>query len=385
MKYILLTLSTILLLSSCQEQEVTLDLAGKKKLLIEQKKKLKELQHSIDTLVTSIEEEEPSKEIIRKTVAITKLQTEEFVNYSEIQATVMSDDIVVASSETGGRITYLNAQEGQSVKKGQLIAKVDMQTIENQIQEINTDMDLAKDTYNRQKRLWEQNIGSEMQYIQAKNAVTQIEKKLETMNNKLSKANVYAPLSGAIDMVALKEGEMAGPGQPIVQILNTYKVKIVANLPETYLGKIKKGDKVEVYFPALDIAKIAKISLMGRTIDPANRTFKIEINLSNGDQKLKPNLLATVKVKDFSAKDALIVSQELVQQEISGKEYILVVGKQDSILVATKKYVEPGESYNGRVQILSGLTTEDEVITVGARTVKSGDPIEIKAEQVTKK
>jgi len=186
-------------------------------------------------------------------------------------------------------------------------------------------------------------------------------------------------------MVALKEGEMAAPGQPIVQILNTYKVKVVANLPESYLGKIKRGEKVEVYFPALDITRTAKVSLMGRTIDPANRTFKVEINLSNSDQKLKPNLLATVKVKDFSAKDALIVSQELVQQEISGKEYILVVGQQDSIQVATKKYVEPGESYDGRVQILSGLTTDDEVITVGARTVKAGDAIEIKAEQISKK
>ena len=385
MKYILFTLSALLILASCQEQEVKLDLAGKKKLLIEQKKKLKEIQLSIDTLTTSIEKEEPSKEIIKKTVTTTKLKTEEFVNYSEIQATVMSDDVVIASSETGGRITYLKAKEGQSVKKGQLIAKVDMQTIENQIQEINTNMDLAKDTYNRQKRLWEQNIGSEMQYIQAKNAVSQIEKKLATMNNQLSKANVYAPLSGAIDMVALKEGEMAAPGQPIVQILNTYKVKVVANLPESYLGKIKRGEKVEVYFPALDITRTAKVSLMGRTIDPANRTFKVEINLSNSDQKLKPNLLATVKVKDFSAKDALIVSQELVQQEISGKEYILVVGQQDSIQVATKKYVEPGESYDGRVQILSGLTTDDEVITVGARTVKAGDAIEIKAEQISKK
>jgi len=130
MKYILFTLSALLILASCQEQEVKLDLAGKKKLLIAQKKKLKEIQLSIDTLTTSIEKEEPSKEIIKKTVTTTKLKTEEFVNYSEIQATVMSDDVVIASSETGGRITYLKAKEGQSVKKGQLIAKVDMQTIE---------------------------------------------------------------------------------------------------------------------------------------------------------------------------------------------------------------------------------------------------------------
>jgi RND family efflux transporter MFP subunit len=376
MRYLLLSLSIAFLFFSCQQKSETLDLAGKKALLVAEKKKLKELQHNIDTLIAAIEKEEPPKKLAKKSVAVMQLQSETFEHFSEIQATVMSDDVVMASSETGGRITYLNAKEGQSVRKGALIAKVDVEAINSQVAEVKTNMALAQDTYNRQKRLWEQNIGSEMQYIQAKNAVEQIEKRLETLNTQLSKANVYAPLSGAIDMVMLKEGEICAPGQPIVQILNTYKVKVVANLPETYLGKVKQGEKVEIYFPALDLTRTARVSLMGRTIDPANRTFKVEINMSNKDQKLKPNLLATVKINDFSAKDAFVLDQELVQQDLSGKEYVLVVGKKDDHQVAVKKFVESGQSYDGRVQIAEGLSVADKIITKGARTVSEGDPIE---------
>ena len=386
MRYLILSFSILLFCFSCQPtQEGPLDLAGKKSLLIEQKKKLKELQHSIDTLMASIEKEEPPKVKVKKSVSTTKLVKEEFKHFSEIQATVMSDDIVMASSETGGRITYLKAKEGQGVRKGQLIAKVDMESINKQVDELNTRMALAKDTYERQKRLWEQNIGSEMQYLQAKGAVDQMEKSLESLNFQLTKANVYAPLSGVIDMVALKEGEMSAPGQPIVQILNTYKVKVVANLPENYLGKIKQGEKVEIFFPALELTKMAKVSLMGRKIDPANRTFKVEIDMSNKDGKLKPNLLALVKVNDFVAEDALVVSQELVQQEISGKEYVMVVEDEKGKKVAAKKYVETGESYDGKVLITSGLEENNEVIAIGARNVQTGDPLVIEPMEISEK
>ena len=212
----------------------------------------------------------------------------------------------MASSETGGRITYLKAKEGQSVKKGQLIAKVDLDAIDKQVDEIKTSLSLAKDTYERQKRLWEQNIGSEIQYLQTKNNVDRLEQSLKTLDFQKTKANVYAPISGAIDKVMLKEGEMSSPGLPIVEILNTYKVKVVANLPENYLGKVKRGQYVDIHFPAIDLDKKAKITLVGRSIDSANRTFKIEIEMSNHNQVLKPNLLAIVKINDLTIDDALI-------------------------------------------------------------------------------
>ncbi len=382
MKYILFSFITAILFAACQaEVAAPTNLAERKALLVEQKKQLRELQKSIDTLQMAIHKEEPPKDKPMKTVSIVKLVKEEFKRFSEIQATIKSDDLAVASSETGGRITYLKAKEGQSVKKGQLIAKVDLDAIDKQVDEIKTSLSLAKDTYERQKRLWEQNIGSEIQYLQTKNNVDRLEQSLKTLDFQKTKANIYAPISGAIDKVMLKEGEMSSPGLPIVEILNTYKVKVVANLPENYLGKVKRGQYVDIHFPAIDLDKKAKITLVGRSIDSANRTFKIEIEMSNHNQVLKPNLLAIVKINDLTIDDALIVPQELVLQEISGKEYLMVVGQKEGKKVAAKKFVVPGESYDGRVQIVEGITTEDEIILVGARNVKEGDPIEIKMEE----
>lgn len=378
MKYILFSLMVVFLLGACQpEVSVPTNLAERKALLAEQKKQLRELQMSIDTLQEAIYKEEPPKDKPTKTVSTMKLVNEEFKRFTEIQASIQSDDVAMASSETGGRITYLKAKEGQYVKKGQLIAKVDLDAIDKQVDEINTSLSLAKDTYQRQKRLWEQNIGSEMQYLQTKNNVERLEQSLKTLDFQKTKANVYAPISGAIDKVMLKEGEMSSPGLPIVEILNTYKVKVVANLPENYLGKVKRGELVDINFPALQLDKQAKITLVGRSIDSANRTFKIEIEMSNKDQTLKPNLLAIVKINDLTIADALIVPQELVLQEISGKEYVMVVSEKDGKKVAAKKYVEQGESYDGKVQIVNGITTEDELIVVGARNAKVGDPLEI--------
>ncbi len=378
MRYILFSLVSILLFGSCQpEVAAPTNLAERKALLAEQKQQLRALQMSIDTLQEAIYQEEPPKDKPSKTVTTMKLLNEEFKRYTEIQATIQSDDVAMASSETGGRITYLKAKEGQYVKKGQLIAKVDLDQIDKQVDEIKTSLSLAKDTYERQKRLWEQNIGSEMQYLQTKNNVDRLEQSLKTLDFQKTKANVYAPISGAIDMVMLKEGEMSSPGMPIVQILNTNKVKVVANLPENYLGKVKRGEMVDISFPALQIEKKAKISLVGRSIDSANRTFKIEIEMPNRDQILKPNLLAIVKINDLTIADALVIPQELVLQEISGKEYVMVASEKEGKKEAAKKYVEKGESYDGKVQITSGLTTEDELIVIGARNVKEGDPIEI--------
>jgi len=213
MKYILITLTAILILGSCQsEVAAPSNLEERKALLVEQKKELRALQLSIDTLQEAIYKEEPPKDKPKKTVTTMKLAKEDFKRFSEIQATIQSDDIAMASSETGGRITYIKAKEGQSVKRGQLIARVDMESVNRQIDEIQTSLGLAKDTYDRQKRLWEQNIGSEMQYLQTKNNVDRLEQSLKTLDFQLTKANVYAPISGAIDKVMLKEGEMSSPG-----------------------------------------------------------------------------------------------------------------------------------------------------------------------------
>jgi len=354
------------------------DLAELKKLQKEEKTKIRALQLRLDSIELKIEELDPNVEEKRRLVTTSLIKLQDFQKFATIQGMVTSDDIVYASSETGGRLTSMTVKEGQYVKKGQLIATVDMEGLNKQIAEIEKSLELANSVYERQDRLWKQNIGSEIQYLQAKNSKERLEKSLETVRFQLTKANVYAPISGVVDKEFLRAGEMSSPGAPIVQLLNTYNVKVVADVPENYLVSTKRGQKVDVYFPALDEERNASISLIGRSIDPANRTFKIEIKTGNKNGKLKPNLLAEVKINDFTEKDVIVVPLELVQQEVGGKNFVYTVANSEKGIVAEKKYVKTGESYDGNVIITEGLRQDMEVIIDGARNLSKGELIEIK-------
>jgi len=328
MKNITYIIFASLLLFSCGPKE-TNDLAGKKKQLTEKKTELKALQGEIDKLREEILELDPPKEKAPVLVTIESVTPKDFVRYTDVQASVMSDNVVFASSEMGGRIVSMTAKEGQYVKRGQLIASVDLQTLKDQKSELETGMSLAKDVYDRQKRLWDQNIGTEIQYLQAKNSYERLQKSL----------------------------------------------KISADVPESYLGKIKRGDKVKVSFPALGVEETKVVSLVGRSIDPSNRTFKVEINTNNMGGKLKPNLLAEIAFNDFSQKDAVAVDLPLVQEEVSGKKYIYTIGQKDGKQVAQKSYVSIGESSEGKVIITEGLRADDKIILDGARSVSPGAPV----------
>jgi len=363
---------------SCQQEDkIPEDLAGKKDYLLKKKQELKALEKSIDEITAEIEKEEPPKAKPRKNVSARKLTRQDFNRFSEIQANVEADEPTYASSETGGRIVSMNINEGDYVKKGQLIARIDMESVNKQIAELKTSRGLAQDLFNRQKRLWDQKIGTELQFLQAQNNLERIDRSLETIQYQLTKANVYAPSSGYAEMILAKSGEMAGPGAPIIQILNTSKLKVVASLSENFLGKIKRGQMVDVSFPAIELETKAKVSQLGRTIDPANRTFKVELNVPNSKGQLKPNLLATIKVNDYSSKDVVVVPLELVQEEISGKKYVMVVEQEGEAEISSKKYVETGESYQSQIEILSGLTGDETIIVDGARTLADQELIEV--------
>ncbi len=324
---------------------------------------------------------DPSALVKPKTsVTSMKIERETFQHFVDIQGNVQAEDIVLASSEMGGIIISMNKKEGQFIKKGQLIARLDTETMDKQIQELEISMDLAKTVFEKQQRLWEQEIGSEIQFLQAKNNKERLEKSLETAKSQLKKANVYAPISGVIDQVYLNTGELAGPGMPIVQILNTSRVKVVTAVPEVYLGSVKRNDIVKIRFPALGDETEAKVSLLGRTIDPANRTFNVEILLPNRGGKLKPNLLAEMMLMDQSIEDAIALPTYLVQQEVGGKQYVMIVNPCETNTCATKAYVSTGITYGGKIVIKSGLNGDEEIIVEGARSLSSGELIEVKKQ-----
>jgi membrane fusion protein, multidrug efflux system len=344
----------------------------------EKERALHDLQGEIRELDLRIAQIDTTANGSRKRLVTTGTpEKRDFAHYTRVQGSVQAGDAVYASSETGGRMIARYVDEGQQVRRGQLVAEVDLESLKKQIAEVQTSLDLAKDVYQRQKRLWDQKIGSEMQYLQAKNNKERLEKSLETLQVNLKKGRVYAPIAGIVNKTFLEPGEMAAPGAPVAEILATSRVKVVADVPENYLTKIKRGDPVQVSFPALSKKETARVTLIGASIDPSNRTFKLEIALDNPTGTLKPNLLADIEFVDYFVKNAIVIPIELVQQDVSGRSFILAVNNQGPIPVAKKLYVTAGKSYEGDIVVEEGLTEDVQVIIKGARSVSEGDYLEI--------
>ena len=379
MKYIVSTLVlSFLVACSAPQEEWPTDLAGKQKLLAERKSSLKGLQTDIDKLEGELAELMPEREEKKFAVNVMPLKRETFMSYVKIQGTVMTDNVVMASSETGGRIMSMTVNEGDYVKAGQLIATMDAGVVQNQLDEMQTSLDLAKTVYERQKRLWDQKIGSEMQFLQAESTVESLEKSMETIKSQFAKKDVFAPMSGYADRIFLKQGEMASPGMPIIQILNTGSVKIIADVPETYLTSIKRGDYVDIHFPALEKDMKRKVTMVGRSIDPSNRTFKIEMASSNPGGVLKPNLLAELNIIDKKLDDQVIIPLEVIQQEVTGKRYVYVVENTDAEKLRAKKiYIDSGDSYDNQIIITEGLDGDESLIVDGVQDLLPNSAITI--------
>jgi len=380
-------LSFLLLLLSCEQPETATgemptDLAGLNSLKKETNKQIRDLEKKLDQINEKILEINPS--LLKSAVLVTvdSIQNQNFEHFVNIQSSIQSNEVAKISPEMGGLLRSIPVKEGQRVRKGQLLAQVDVSQLDKQMAEIETGLSLAKDVYNRQKRLWDQNIGSEIQYLEAKNQVERLEKSQASLKNQMGKGNMYSPISGVVEKVLNEVGEMAGPGYPVVQVIDVNDLKVVADLPENYLRAVKRGDKVDVHIPALDQDIAGKVSLVGQTIDPSNRTFKVEVDINNKKGELKPNLLAEMKINDYTVEDVVVVSADLVQQEVGGKNFIYVVGTDGNETKAEKRYVELGDSGDNKIVITKGLKSGDIILVDGAFNVTAGDVIEIKSAQI---
>lgn len=380
MKHLLSFLAIALFLTACNPaDEVPADLEGKKEYLQKKKDELNELTLKIAQLEAEISKEDSTfgeKKVRLVTTEI--VERSDFEHFVEIQGSIEADDMVDVTSETAGRILSLKVKEGDPVRQGQLVAELDLEALKKQIAELETSLDLANTVYERQKRLWDQNIGSEIQFLEAKNNKERLEKSLETLQYNLEKSKVYAPISGVVEHEVLQAGELASPGAPIVQILNTNRLKAKASVPENYLKSITRGAPVKVSVPALDWETEARINQIGRIIDPSNRTFEVEVALSDPQRRLKPNLLAYVYFKDYEETDVVTIPLDQVQEEVGGKKYVFVVDNSGTEPVARKVYVKMGRTNNDdEVVITDGLNGDEVLIMEGARGLVDKDLIDI--------
>jgi membrane fusion protein (multidrug efflux system) len=374
MKNTLYILSAVVILASCakgggdkiseKRAELT-KLQGEEKVIAAS---IKKLQAELDIL-------EPKKEV-EKVVAVTvsPIAAQTFKHFVEIQGRVDAKNNLFVSPQMGGAITNIYVKEGDYVKQGQLIASIDNAVLKQSIQEIDVQLGTAKVFYEKQKSLWDQKIGTEIQYIQAKANVEALEKRLATLQTQTGMTKVIAPLSGFVDEVRMKAGEMAAPGLGIVRIVNTDNLKVVAQVADTYASTIRQGDVVTIKFPDLGKETIAKLTFVGQTVNPASRTFSVEASISKIDPQLKPNMTAVMNINDQAKGNAIIINQNYIQHTELG-DIVYVAVNEGAKKVARSRKVTTGITYNGDIEITSGLQAGDMLITQGYQDLVDGQTV----------
>lgn len=358
---------------ACGDKEDN-SLEGKKAKLVALQSQQAEIQASIKALQAEIEKAEPNKSVKVKSVSTMPIISQQFDHFVEATGRLDVVNNVLVSPQMGGAITALYVKEGDMVTKGQRIATIDNTVMRNSIQEIMIQLETAKTLFERQKALWEQKIGTEVQYIQAKAQVESIERRLATLKSQDAMNIVVAPISGQIDEVRMKPGEMSAPGIGIVRIVNSANLKVVASVPDTYAGTIAKGDVVQIRFPDLNKEMTARLTFVGQTINPASRTFPVEAQLSSVDKQLKPNLTAEIKINDQSRAGVIAIPQNIVQRTEQGT-VVYVAVKEGNQFVAKQRVISTGLSYDGKVEVLTGLTVGDLLISEGYQELVDGQVV----------
>ena len=379
MKNIIIVIALAAILSAC---------GGKPKTSLEAKRgELDSLQTELVSLKDAIAQVQ--KEIVEldtnarpNAIAVmTKIVSKgEFKNPFEIQALVESDNNVMVSPEVPAKLTNIFVKEGQRVIKGQIVASLDGSTANAQIVELEGALSLAKTNYEKLKKLWDQNIGSEMQYLQAKNQYENLQNSIQTARTQLGKYSLRSPISGTVDAIMANEGELVGSmtGGPVMRIVNMNEIKLKANVSEAYVGKIKKEQMVTVYYPSLGVTSEEKVSAVGDVIDVNNRTFSIYVSPKN-TKMLKPNMLAIITAYDFEDTDAISVPTKLVRND-GTKDYILTVNTNGEKKTVVKSVVEVEQEFASKTIIKSGLESGSEIIIEGYNSVIEGDEVKVVTE-----
>jgi membrane fusion protein, multidrug efflux system len=303
------------------------------------------------------------------------LEAKPFEHYIELRGSVDSRKNVFLSAQMGGEIQRVHVREGQVVSKGQVLITLNGDVLRNTVEELKNSHELATTLFERQEKLWNQKIGTEVQYLQARNAKESLEKRIAATNAQLNQMMVKAPFGGTIDKVDALEGQMASPGMPLVRMVSSQDMYISADISEEMIGKFKANDKVSVYFPAQDKKLSSVVTAIGQVINPENRTFSLEVRLTDGIE-VKPNQVAIITLRDYLNPKVIAVPTKLIQRDNTG-QYVYVVEKKENVTVAKKNYVRLGISFNGDTEILEGLTTTQTVIGEGFRDVTDGTEITI--------
>jgi membrane fusion protein, multidrug efflux system len=334
-----------------------------------------ELAGEISKLEKEIAKDNPKASSAKsKEIAVKELTLQPFDYYVQTQGTVEAVDNILVSAKTMGVITQVFAKEGDEVTKGQVLAQIDNTITVRSIEELKSGLELATTVYDRQKNLWEQKIGTEVQFLQAKNNKEGLEKRMAILNEQLDMSRIKSPINGSIDQVGIKIGQNAAPGVPAFRVISSNRLKLTANISEAYATSIRKGNKAIISYSNTAKSIDAKVTFVGKAIDQMSRTFPVEIGLSP-NAALRPNMTAVLKVIFYSTPSAIVVPINLIQ-EINGQKIVYTAEMEADKLVARRKVIEVAGVYGNSAHV-KGLNNGDKVITVGYQGLNDGELIKI--------
>lgn len=385
MKKILAIFSFSLLIISCgKETKKTVDELIEEENLAEirtRKSELSKEQSDITSAITKLDEaiNRLDKNKNLNLVTTQKLSDSIFRHFAQVQGDVATDENIIIYPEYSGVLNKVFVNEGDKVQKGQILAKIDDGGLASQVAQTKAQATLAKTTYERQKRLWDQNIGSEIQYLEAKTNYEATQKAAEQLESQLAKTTVKAPFSGIIDEVISNQGEVVSPGQSqLFRLINLNNMYVEAAVPENYLPQIQKGTSVFVIINSINKEYKGKVTDVGSNINPNNRTFRVQISIPNPDKLIRPNQIATILLNDYSAENAIAIPENTIQKNALGESLVYTLKTQtDSTGVAQKKVIETGYSYNNKIEVTQGLEKGDILIIEGSKSLRDGQEVKL--------
>lgn len=383
MKHIFYILMLSFIITSCGNKAETVQdviatndevkIKAKREALVNQQHQLAE---DIKLLNDKIHELDPEKNLPLVTTLTAKAEL--FDHYLELQGNVDTKQNIEMYPEMSGILSRVYVKEGDRVSKGQLLASIDDGGLAQQVAQLEIQLGLAKTTFERQKRLWEQKIGSEIQFLQAKTSYEAQQETVNQLKKQLDKTELRAPFSGIVDNVMIEQGSVVAPQSPIFRVINLDDMYIETNVPESYLRDVVVGKNVQIEFPVLDKNIEGEIRQAGNFINPANRTFRIEVAVPNKDKLIKPNLTARLKINDYTNKNAILIPQSIISENAEGEQYVYILkDKNGDQAVANRVIIKTGKTQGDVVEVLSGVEQNTEIIKEGARSVKDGQTVKI--------
>ncbi|TSA28639.1 MAG: efflux RND transporter periplasmic adaptor subunit [Bacteroidetes bacterium] len=366
MKNLLYSIGIILMLASCSGSE---DKAVK----LEQLKKERD-QLSIQIL--NLEKElYPDGNVKSVRVSTDTLHQEPFSHYIEVQGRIDGNENIGVSPRTPGVVNRILVKEGDHVTNGEVLAELDAEVLKQTLKELESQLDFATELYNKQKALWDQKIGSEIQFLTAQNNKESLENKIATINDQIKMSNITSPIDGTIEEIPIKVGQMAAVGFPAFRVVNFSKAKAVADVGEAYTNKIKTGDQVQVFLPDLDEEFDRRVTFSSKYINPTNRTFVVEAELPTDHMIYRANMIAVLRIKDYHNPSTIAIPQNFIQSSRDEGQYVFVADVDKGVRIARKAYIKTGITYNGLTEIETGLNKGDLLITAGYKDLYDGQPI----------